>query len=87
MENVKIKSAEIYSKILEVSENSYYRWKSKDHTVLMNLLEKYFSENDLQEFLETGKIQKQERLNELIEIEKKYNQITKIIGWEIKYEY
>ena len=85
MENVKIKSAEIYSKILEVSENSYYRWKSKDHTVLMNLLEKYFSENDLQEFLETGKIQKQERLNELIETEKKYNQITKIIGWEIKF--
>ena len=53
----------------------------------MNLLEKYFSENDLQEFLETGKIQKQERLNELIEIGKKYNQITKIIGWEIKYGY
>ena len=85
MENVKIKSAEIYSKILEVSEKSYYRWKSKDHTVLMNLLEKYFSENDLQEFLETGKIQNQERLNELIETEKKYNQITKIIGWEIKF--
>ncbi len=82
MENVKIKSAEIYSKILEVSENSYYRWKSKDHTVLMNLLEKYFSENDLQEFLETGKIQNQERLNELIEIEKKYNQIVKITNGE-----
>ena len=78
MENVKIKSAEIYSKILEVSENSYYRWKSKDHTVLMNLLEKYFSENDLQEFLETGKIQKQERLNELIEDIK--NLMKKYIG-------
>lgn len=54
--------AEIYSKILEVSEKSYYRWKSKDHPILINLLEKYFSDDELKEFLNTKKIQKFEQL-------------------------
>ncbi|WP_044417586.1 hypothetical protein [Halarcobacter anaerophilus] len=52
--------AEIYSKILEVSEKSYYRWKSKDHTILLDLIEKYFLDQELEEFLETEKIRKLE---------------------------
>ena len=60
------------------SRNTFFVWKRENRPV-MNLLKKYFSKEELQEFLETGKIQKQERLNELLEIEKKYNQITKII--------
>lgn len=51
------------SKILEISENSYFRWKKKDHVVLVNLLEKYFTKEDLKEFLESGKIKKMENLN------------------------
>ncbi|WP_152059383.1 hypothetical protein, partial [Aliarcobacter butzleri] len=57
--------AEIYSKILEVSEKSYYRWKSKDHPVLINLIEKYFSDDDLEEFFSTGKIKKFEEFEDL----------------------
>ena len=34
--------AQIYSKLLNVSEKSYYRWKAKDHSFLIKLLEKYF---------------------------------------------
>lgn len=57
--------AEIYSKILEVSEKSYYRWKSKDHPILINLIEKYFSDDDLEEFFTTGKIKKFEEFEDL----------------------
>ena len=63
-------------KLLKISEVSYYRWR-KERKVF-SLLEKYFTEEDLSEFLETGEITKQERLNELLEIEKKYNQILEI---------
>ncbi len=48
--------AEIYSKILEVSEKSYYRWKSKDHTIYWILL-KIFLDQELEEFLETEKLE------------------------------
>lgn len=57
--------AEIYSKILEVSEKSYYRWKSKDHPILINLIEKYFSDDDLEEFLKTKRIKRFEEISDL----------------------
>ncbi len=59
------------------SRNTFFVWKRENRPV-MSLLKKYFSKEELQEFLETGKIKKQERLNELLEIEKKYNQIVKV---------
>ncbi len=74
---------EVIKEILTIADKTFYNYKNENRPII-NLLEKYFSKEELQEFIETGKIQKQERLNELIEIEKKYNQITKIIGWEIK---
>lgn len=55
--------AEIYSKILEISEKSYYRWKSKDHPILINLIERYFSDDELEEFFRTTKIKKFEKFN------------------------
>jgi hypothetical protein len=55
--------ANLCSKILEISEKSFYRWKNKDHVILVNLLEKYFTKEDLEEFLKTGKIQKMEQLD------------------------
>lgn len=61
--------AEIFSKILEVSEKSYYRWKSKDHIVLINLIEKYFSDKELEEFIWRGEISKFERLKLDFELE------------------
>lgn len=61
----KMTKAEIYSKILEVSEKSYYRWKSKDHPILINLIEKYFSDDDLKEFLKTKRIKRFEEISDL----------------------
>jgi len=46
-----------------ISEQSYYRWKKETHPLLINLLEKYFDEKDLEEFIQTGKIEKFEKTN------------------------
>lgn len=48
--------SEVMSNLLEISENSYYRWKKKDHIKLITLIEKYFTTKDLEEFIEIGKI-------------------------------
>ncbi|RXJ98943.1 hypothetical protein CRV02_12900 [Arcobacter sp. CECT 8989] len=48
----------LISNLLGISEKSYYRWK--ETRVIFKLLEKYFSENEIKEFLETGKIRKLE---------------------------
>ncbi|WP_323585428.1 hypothetical protein [Aliarcobacter butzleri] len=71
----------IILKILDIADKTYYNWKNENRPII-NLLEKYHTKDELQEFLETGKIEKQERLKELLEIEKKYNQITKITNGE-----
>lgn len=60
-----LSTAHIYSKVLEVSEKSYYRWKSKDHTLLVNLLEQYFTKDELVEYLNNGKIEKLELVKTL----------------------
>ena len=46
------------------SRNTFFVWKRENRPV-MNLLKKYFSKEELQEFLETGKIQKQELVKDL----------------------
>lgn len=53
--------SEIMSELLEVSENSYFRWKKKDHIKLVNLIERYFEKDDIEEFLETEKIKSFEK--------------------------
>lgn len=68
----------VMSTLLNISEKSYYRWKKKDHKTLISLLEMYHSNEEIQEFLETGKISKYERIEELLEIEKKYKNILEI---------
>lgn len=46
---------EEYCKLLNVSRNTYYVHKREDRPII-SLLEKYFTEDDLKEFLETGRI-------------------------------
>ncbi len=48
-------------KILGVSKNSYWNYK-KQNRPIVDLLEKYFTEEDLDEFLKTGEIKKLELL-------------------------
>ncbi len=50
-------------KILGNSRKTIYRWKEEQRPII-NLLEKYFTQEDLQEFLETSKISKYDQLLE-----------------------
>ena len=49
---------QVMAELLEISEKSVYRWKTKDHIKLMSFLEKYFTKEDIEEFLATGSIEK-----------------------------
>ena len=51
------------STLCGINERSYYVWKNKTHTKLINLLELYFTKEDLYEFLQTNQISKMETLN------------------------
>jgi predicted transcriptional regulator len=64
--------------IMGITQRSYSNYFDQNRPII-NLLEKYFSKQDLEEYLETGSIKKIERLKELEEIEKKYLQIISII--------
>lgn len=46
--------------LFQYSRNTYYVWKRQRRPIIL-LLEKYFSEQELQEFLDTGKISKLEK--------------------------
>lgn len=48
------------SKFLGIGEKSYYVWKNKSHTELVKFLEQYFTEYELREYLDTGKMSKLE---------------------------
>lgn len=56
---IKMKTyTQVFSELLDISEKSFYRWKNQDHETLVSLLEKYFTKEDIEEFLELGKISK-----------------------------
>ncbi len=50
---------EIICQILGISQGSYYRWKQE--RLVINLLEKYCTQEDLEEYLNTGRIERFER--------------------------
>lgn len=62
----------VISELCGVNERSYYIWKNKTHPKLINLLELYFSEEEIKEFLDTNKIAKMENI---INYEKKQNSL------------
>ena len=45
------------TKILDIADRTYYNWKSEGRPII-GLLEKYFTSEDLEEFLETGRIRR-----------------------------
>ena len=71
-------------KILGVSKNSYWNYKNQNRPIIA-LLEKYFTKEDLQEFLETGNISKcdiqipihKEIINRLERLEQKIKELEK----------
>jgi len=50
---------DIVCEIVGISQGSYYRWKQE--RPIINLLEKYCNQEDLQEYLDTGRIEKFEK--------------------------
>lgn len=53
---------EIMSQLFGFSAPTYFRWK-KEKRLIINLLEKFFSKEDLEEFLQTGEIERLEQDN------------------------
>lgn len=53
----------LISNLLGISEKSYYRWKETRE--IFKLLEKYFTDKDIEDFLETGKINRFEEIADL----------------------
>lgn len=72
---------EIASKVLDCTLASYYNW-SKQERPIIKLLEKYFTKDDLEEFLVSEKINKLEKVDYVYEIVvKKYDKyISKVIN-------
>lgn len=48
---------ETMAALFSTAEGTYYKWKREERPIIL-LLEKYFTKEDLEEFLETGKIRK-----------------------------
>ncbi len=55
--------AKLISEILEVSERTIFRWK-KENKLVTDLLDKYFTDDDLNEFIKTRKINRFELCND-----------------------
>ncbi len=54
--------------ILGIARRTYFHWqKSSDKAYAINLFNKYFTKEDLEEFLEKGKIDRLEKLNSLFD--------------------
>jgi len=51
-------------RILNISDRTYYNWKSEGRPII-GLLEKYFTSDDLEEYLQTGSISRLENLDNL----------------------
>ncbi len=58
-----MKKDEIFSDILGCSVSGFYKWKKQNRRII-DLLENYFSLQDLNEFINTGKISKFEMIEE-----------------------
>lgn len=79
-----MKQDEVISTILGCSVSGYYRWKKEKRPVI-NLLYKYFTKEELQEFVETGEIKKQELIKDFsLEDLKNINKRKELILDEIK---
>jgi hypothetical protein len=54
----KVHHPAIMSELLGISENSYFRWRAKDHIQLIKLIENSFDDDEILEFLQTNCIKR-----------------------------
>ena len=57
-----MKKEEVFMKLFNFSRPTYYKWK-REQILVLKLLETYCTDQDLEEFLETGRISKLESKN------------------------
>lgn len=60
-------------KILDISKNSYWNYKNQNRPII-SLLEKYFTKEELEEFLSTGEIKNLELIKGLSTKQNQLNQ-------------
>lgn len=48
---------ESIKKVLDIADKTYYNWK-KEQRPIISLIEKYFTKEELEEFLKTGKVER-----------------------------
>jgi len=53
----------VIADLIRNDPKTIYRWKKQNRPII-NLLEKYFTKQDLEEFLQTGQVKKMENLKE-----------------------
>lgn len=59
---------ETMANLFSASEGAYYKWKRENRPIIQ-LIDKYLSKEDIEEFLETGKIEKLEQINNFKSLE------------------
>lgn len=62
-----MKKEDLYAELFQFHPKTYYSWKKQEIPVIM-MVDKYFSEKDLVEFLELGKISKYDKANDFSEL-------------------
>lgn len=78
---------DIYMELFNISINTYYLWKKQGRPII-SLLEKYFTKEDLEEFLVSGKIAKLDYVDSYLNnLNDKCNNVyQKIENMKIKYK-
>jgi hypothetical protein len=61
-----MKKEEIFKQLFLFSAPTFYNWQREKRPIIQ-FLEKYFTKEDLEEFLQTGKIQKLEEIENILE--------------------
>jgi len=71
-----MKKEDLYCSLFGFSKNTYYLWKRENNRPIMNMIDRYFSKEDMEEFLEKQAIGKWEFLKHSYDSERDENIIA-----------
>ncbi len=69
---------QVMVELFEFSSPTLYKWKKHEKRKVFTLLDKYFSKDELEEFLTTGKVSKYEALNPNSDLSMLHNELASI---------
>lgn len=64
MKRVTMRLNELVTKLFGFNQSTFYRWKKEERPVVV-LIEKYFTQKDLEEFVTTGTIKEFDNFKEI----------------------